>query len=364
MSTTLRRIVVAPPYTSSSVIWHLVYVAICALSVGACAPTIRTAPIDPADTAAEQKLQREIVLESLVEDQLRLHKIGLRIVSAAAALCADKVRASYGFLFANEDAWGTGLSEAARALYGLDAGLTILNVAPGSGAAGAGLQKGDRILAIDGQDLPRTLRSVAKFKQRLNEADGRPIALKIDGKRTRTVVVRSNPVCDYSIEFADDESINAFADGKRVVVTRAMMRFARDEVELALVLGHELAHNVMNHVNLKLANAIPGLLLDLVFAGLGVNTSGTFAKVSGSAYSQDFEAEADYVGLYYLARAGYPIEDAPKFWRRMAALNPKAVSHATSHPTTATRFVGLRNAVKEITSKLGNGQPLVPNLKQ
>ncbi len=363
MFATLRRKVVVPRDASGNAIWRLAFIAVCMVSAGACAPTIRTAPIDPADTAAEQKLQREIVLESLVEDQFRLHKIGFRIASAAAGLCGDKVRASYGFFFANEDAWGTGLREAARALYGLDAGLTILDVAPASGAAGAGLQNGDRILAIDGQDLPRELRSVAKFKQHLKEADGRQLALRVDGERIRTVIVRSNPVCDYSVQLANDESINAFADGKRVVVTRAMMRFARDEVELALVLGHELAHNVMNHVNLKLANTVPGLLLDLVFAGLGVNTGGTFSKVSGSAYSQDFEAEADYVGLYYLARAGYPIDDAPKFWRRMAALNPKAVSHATSHPTTATRFVGLRNAVKEITSKLGNGEPLAPNLK-
>ena len=309
-------------------------------------------------------MQREIVLESLVEDQLRLFKTGFRVVSAAAGLCDDKVRAGYGFIFANENAWGTGLREAARALYGLDAGLTVLDVAPGSGAAAAGLQSGDRILAIGGQDLPRESQSVPKFKQRLKEANGGQIALRIGGDRPRTVVVVSKPLCDYSMDIAPDESINAFADGKRVVVTRAMMRFARDEVELALVLGHELAHNVMNHVNLKLANAVPGLLLDLVFAGLGVNTSGAFSKVSASAYSQDFEAEADYVGLYYLARAGYPIADAPKFWRRMAALNPKAVSHATSHPTTATRFVGLRNAVKEITSKLSDGQPLVPNLKE
>ena len=336
----------------------------CALGASACAPTMRTAPIDPADTAAEVKLQREIVLESLVEDQLRLYRTGYRVANAAAELCGERVRASYGFYFANEEAWGSSMRETARALFDLDEGLTILAIAPGSGAEVAGLQSGDLILAIGGQDLPRASQSMPKFKQRLKEADGEQVALRIGGERPRIVVVKSNPVCNYAIELAPQESINAFADGKRVVVTRAMMRFARDELELALVLGHELAHNVMNHVNAKLANAVPGLLLDLVFAGLGVNTSGTFSKATASAYSQDFEAEADYVGLYYLARAGYPIEHAPKFWRRMAALNPRAVSHATSHPTTATRFVGLRNTVKEIAAKIGSGQPLAPNFKE
>ncbi len=339
-------------------------VVVCALAAGACAPTIRTAPIDPADTAAELKLQREIVLESLVEDQLRLHKIGFRVASAAADLCEEKVRPSYGYYVVNESEWGPNLHEAARTLYGLDEGLTVLGVAPGSGAGAAGLQRGDKILAVGGQDQPRETQSMPKFTKRVKEAKGKQIALRIGGDRPRTVVVEATSVCAYSMQLAANESINAFADGENVVVTRAMMRFARDDLELALVLSHELAHNVMNHLTAKLANAVPGLLLNLVFAGLGVNTGGTFSKVSGSAYSQDFEAEADYVGLYYLARAGYPIDDAPKFWRRVAALNPKAVSHATSHPTTATRFVGLRNAVKEIASKLSDGQPLVPNFKQ
>ncbi len=341
----------------------IVMVVASVLAIGACAPTMRTAAIDPADTAAEVKLQQEIVLESLVEDQLRLHEVGFRIAGAAAELCGKKVRSSYGFFVVDENQWGTGLSEAARSLYGIDAGLTVLGVARGSGAASAGLQRDDKILAIGGQDLPNETQSMNKFRQRLKEAGGAQVSLRIGGSRARTVVVAPTVVCDYSIELDASESINAFADGKRVVITRAMMRFARDELELALVVSHELAHNVMDHVDAKIANAVPGLILDLVFAGLGVNTGGVFSKVSGSVYSQGFEAEADYVGLYYLARAGYPLKEVPKFWRRMAALNPKAVSHATSHPTTATRFVGLRNAVNEITSKLSNGQQLTPNSK-
>ena len=79
---------VAPLYGSGNAHWRLAFVVVCTVSAGACAPTLRTAPIDPADTAAEQKLQREIVLESLVEDQLRLHKTGFRIASAAAGLPA------------------------------------------------------------------------------------------------------------------------------------------------------------------------------------------------------------------------------------------------------------------------------------
>ena len=55
--------------------------------------------------------------------------------------------------------------------------------------------------------------------------------LRIGGDRPRTVVVEATSVCVYSMQLAANESINAFADGENVVVTRAMMRFARDDLE-------------------------------------------------------------------------------------------------------------------------------------
>jgi predicted Zn-dependent protease len=81
-------------------------------------------------------------------------------------------------------------------------------------------------------------------------------------------------------------------------------------------------------------------------------------------YSQDFESEADYVGLYVVARAGMPIDNAPRFWRRMGSqVAPGAISHGTTHPPTAQRFVALEAAVAEIKAKQAAGQPLLPNEK-
>jgi hypothetical protein len=120
------------------------------------------------------KLQWEIVLEFLVDDQLQLHETGFRIAGAAAELCGKKVRASYGLFVVNEDQWRTALSEAACSLFGLDAGLTVLKVATGSGVASAALLSGDKILAIGGQDFPRVEQSIKKFRQRLNRGQRRP----------------------------------------------------------------------------------------------------------------------------------------------------------------------------------------------
>ncbi len=84
-----------------------------------------------------------------------------------------------------------------------------------------------------------------------------------------------------------------------------------------------------------------------------------------AAYSQDFEAEADYVGLYYLARAGFPTEGAADFWRRMAVEYPASIksSHSASHPATAERFLALEQVSREIERKEATGVALTPERK-
>ena len=54
----------------------------------------------------------------------------------------------------------------------------------------------------------------------------------------------------------------------------------------------------MGHMDKKQSNYMLGTLLDLVAAANGINTRGTFGSTGASAFSQDFEAEADYVALY------------------------------------------------------------------
>jgi predicted Zn-dependent protease len=83
-----------------------------------------------------------------------------------------------------------------------------------------------------------------------------------------------------------------------------MMRFAND-AELVGVLGHEIAHNAMGHIEARKKNALLGgllgAILDVAAATQGVNTQGqntaNFMAAAARAFSQDFEREADYVGM-------------------------------------------------------------------
>jgi predicted Zn-dependent protease len=178
--------------------------------------------------------------------------------------------------------------------------------------------------------------------------------------------------CEVKVVLSEEaKGLNAFADGTRVVISPAMMDFTQGETEqLAFILAHEYTHHFMGHVDAAKQNvtigALAGILGDVLAQSQGISTNGQFSKVGATAgrlsYSPSFEQEADYIGLYILERAKFDTTDAPNFWRRMAAVNPKGIYNRTTHPTTPERFVGMRKTINEINAKKQAGSPLMPNL--
>ncbi len=172
--------------------------------------------------------------------------------------------------------------------------------------------------------------------------------------------------CDYPLKIIKSKKINAFTDAKKVYITTGMLAFANTNEELAVVLSHELAHSVMEHISSKQKNRLLGVILDLAAAAGGVNTEGVFSDIAGQVYSQKFELEADYVGLYIMARAGYSVDNAAYFWRKMAQKFPNSVDDniMSTHPGTAERFIILEKTAKEINAKKRNKQELLPEFQQ
>lgn len=185
--------------------------------------------------------------------------------------------------------------------------------------------------------------------------------------------IRSPRDCNYRIILDPNQrGLNAHADGRNVVINPAMVDFATSDTHLAFVLAHESAHHFMGHVNAQKNNVGLGLLLgtvaDVAAASQGFNTGGSFGKVGAQhtiqRYGPQFETEADYVGLYVLARAGYPLEDAPNFWRMMSQATPDAIYISQSHPTNPTRTIAMEKTVAEIRLKQRSHLPLLPNFLQ
>jgi hypothetical protein len=339
--------------------------------LGACAtPSTRIAPADASRVRAEEELQRELVLHDLVEEQGRLDALAFPIMVSGTELCGEKTSWQWGFrhdhALSHEAEWRT----AARAA-GIGDSLTVVGVAPDSPADVAGLRVGDRILSIDGSFLPdgkKAMKAAAKAMKKAREREG---DLQIEVLRDAQVIaldLSGIRACSFGHLVTTDPGINAFANGQDVLVTLQMMRTV-DDAELQVVIGHEVAHNAMGHLRAKKKNTLLGGLLgglgDVAAASFGIDTGGFFTEKGMSegsqAFSQEFEREADYVGLYLVARAGLPLEPALNLWRHFGQLDPSSIAYASSHPTSSERFVLLEQAISEIERKEAEGLPLLPN---
>lgn len=170
--------------------------------------------------------------------------------------------------------------------------------------------------------------------------------------------------CAIRAELRDGHAVQAWAEKDRIVALRPLLRFLPDDPAVAVVLGHELAHWLLRHLDKQEENAGIGEAIGnvvAVIAGAGAEVGRNYATVGRRMFSRGFEKEADYVGLYLAARAGFPVDEAADFWRRMAVLNPKAIDTATTHPTTADRFLAMDRTIREIRAKQAKGEALLPD---
>lgn len=345
------------------------------VAVTACAaPMTQMGGVSKDVVAAEQEKQQQFALRSELAQQNRVNDVAFPLLRSGVPLCGKMVTRRAGVWFTNAHVFRKDWSRAARGL-GFGDTVSVLHVAPGSGAERAGLREGDRILALNGEALAPGARSVETLAARfakLQQTDAPSVRLTYRRDTTDTTVeVPLDSACAFGVGVSSMPVLNAWADGQNVAITSAMLRFVADDDELATVLAHEIAHDAMRHIQAKKKNALFGALLgavaDVAMAANGYNTGGEFTKQGGDAgamvFSQDFEREADYVGLYLMALAGRPIDDAPNLWRRMAAENPGNIKFASSHPTTAERFVRLEQWIAEIHQKQASGAPLRPEMK-
>lgn len=268
-----------------------------------------------ADAGLEMAAPAEQRLIALTDLDQRVARVGYRLSAANAELC-PAVRNSAGWLLHAASQYSSELRPWAEARFGLDGDLPgLLAVPEGSAAALAGLRRGDLLLSVNGAALTRGVKGqTAAFEgleaniQRLDLALARgpvEIAFRRDGA-DQTATVTPQRACGYDVQLDPSDELNARADGKRLFITTAMAGFAATDDELALVLGHELAHHVLGHRDWHEAEA----------RGRRTQTLPALAGTSGGA-----ERQADRVGLYLAARAGFDPLIASAFWRRFGAFN-------------------------------------------
>lgn len=345
---------------------RLACLALLATLAVACAPVTKPARFDSSLVASEAEKQREIALRSMAGFEQKLQAAAFPLLTGAASLCGEHTAPTLGLRFANAAAFPAEFRRAAATVHGVDETIRVLGVAPRSPAETAGLKPGDQITAINQIPAPRGDKAVERCAELLEQAmaGNKTVTLSLlrNGKQ-QTLTVKPATACAFPVLLSEADEINAYADGEHVIITMGMMRFIEKPQELSLVIAHELAHCAMEHSLKQTGNYMVGSLFDIAVAvATGIDTGGLFGEAAAQVYSQEFEQEADYVGLYMMANAKLDIEGAANFWRRLAAAHPGGIEQSamSSHPSTPERFVGIESTVAEIRQKRTKGLPLTP----
>lgn len=177
----------------------------------------------------------------------------------------------------------------------------------------------------------------------------------------------SSELSNFAWEFnlVKDNQVNAFCmPGGKIVVYEGLLSVARTEAELAVVLGHEIAHAVAKHSNERMSQQIMAqygmAILGAALSEKSVAVQQTATTVFGLGaqvglmlpYSRKHEYEADYMGIVFMELAGYDSATALDFWTKMSKLSSGGAASPTSdflstHPSDAKRIANLQKRIPE-----------------
>lgn len=167
----------------------------------------------------------------------------------------------------------------------------------------------------------------------------------------RIAKISAMPNLDWEFKLIESNEQNAFAlPGGKVAVYTGLIPIAMNEAGLATVMSHEIAHVIARHGAQRMTQQLvlsAGLLatsisLDnsrqkkLIMAALGVGIAYGFTL----PFSRSNEAEADQIGLRYMAKAGYDPSEATRFWKRFSDVKggEKVPEFLSTHPADRRRI--------------------------
>lgn len=340
--------------------------ALAALVLGGCTKIKKLEPTDPILSQGEAMNQMEYQVKEYIKHRSRVNRVAWPVLQANSDLCKS-VAPRLGLWAASIEDIPSLQRNAFATIMHTDQRLTAIDVFPGGPADKAGMQQGDVILTVNGDKAPEGFDASDRFNRLLAKHMAKSGAMTFGLERKGqplTAALTAERACGPNVFLVNRSDPNAYADGNNIFIHAGLLRFLDNDDELASIIAHELAHNEMGHITAKIGNAraaaTPAVFIAMI---TGVNLTSHFARQGAKAYSQEFEHEADYVGLYYMARAGFDITFVPDAERKFATLDPKGITIGSSHPPSAERFVAMEAAVKEIQAKQAAGQPLKPEMQ-
>ena len=244
-------------------------------------------------------------------------------------------------------------------------GITVVSVAmvacttnPITGRKSLQLANNQEISAMALQQYRETLSQAKVIKGTTQAKSVQNVGLRIKNAANNYYrgIGREADLANYQWEFnlIDDKQVNAWCmPGGKVAVYTGIMPITKTDTGLAVVLGHEISHAIAGHGNERISSAmvaqyggaiLGGAISNNQIAGIIQQAYPLGAQVVLLKYGRSQELEADEMGLYLMAMAGYDPRESQPFWQRMEAASTgnRPPEFLSTHPNPDTRRADLQ----------------------